>query len=167
MSRWTKMSKEELLEVIRKEIIAIGIDDYPSQTRYTEKSRRETSPSATAARTRLDMTWKEIVDTLGFHYSEKKHELFKERASRKRAKRTSPSPLKGKKTGPIGSKWTRMKRVDLAKRIKKAIRENNIETVNDYREFRLKKKEDYPSYTFIYYYFGNLKDLKNKDVRRW
>ena len=161
------MTKEELLEAIRKEIIETGIDDYPSQTRYSEKSSRETSPSYTTAKKMLNMSWTEIVDSLGFEYTEKKQELHSKNASQPRGKRSKPSPLKGKKRGPIGSKWTRMDRVGLAKKIKQAVKENKIQTIEEYKKFVKQSNGEYPSYNFVHYYFGNFSEIMKKDVRRW
>lgn len=64
-----KMTVEETKELLKKEIIRLGIQDNPSRTVYQKEYQRGAAPSPNNAMKVTGMKWKDLMNELGFKYA--------------------------------------------------------------------------------------------------
>lgn len=76
MFRAKDKTKEELLEVVKKEIIRLGIQDNPKRADYENNRDRELSPSVYTLSAYTKLSWKEIVRELGFDFRKSKKPTY-------------------------------------------------------------------------------------------
>lgn len=58
----------ELLTNLRNEIERIGIQDAPSKTQYNLLRDKKSSPASSTVLSKLDMTWSQVMQILGYRY---------------------------------------------------------------------------------------------------
>lgn len=63
-----KMTVEETKELLKKEIIRLGIQDNPSRTVYQKEYQRGAAPSPNNAMKVTGMKWQDLMNELGFKY---------------------------------------------------------------------------------------------------
>ena len=63
------MTVEETKELLKKEIIRLGIQDNPSRTVYQKEYQRGAAPSPNNARKVTGMKWQDLMNELGFKYN--------------------------------------------------------------------------------------------------
>lgn len=63
-----KMTVEETKELLKKEIVRLGIQDNPSRTVYQKEYQRGTAPSPNNAMKVTGMKWQDLMNELGFKY---------------------------------------------------------------------------------------------------
>lgn len=68
-----KRSVEEIEQVLKHEIIRLGIQDNPSRTVYQKEYQRGVAPSPNGALKATGMKWQELMHELGFDYDGKKN----------------------------------------------------------------------------------------------
>lgn len=64
-----KMTVEETKELLKKEIIRLGIQDNPSRTVYQKEYQRGAAPSPNNAMKVTGMKWQDLMNELGFKYA--------------------------------------------------------------------------------------------------
>lgn len=64
-----KMTVEETKELLKKEIIRLGIQDNPSRTVYQKEYQRGAAPSPNNAMKVTGMKWQDLMNELGFKYN--------------------------------------------------------------------------------------------------
>lgn len=67
-----KMTVEETKELLKKEIIRLGIQDNPSRTVYQKEYERGAAPSPNSAMNVTGMKWQDLMHELGFKYDGQK-----------------------------------------------------------------------------------------------
>ncbi len=67
-----KMTVEETKELLKKEIIRLGIQDNPSRTVYQKEYQRGAAPSPNNAMKVTGMKWQDLMNELGFKYDGQK-----------------------------------------------------------------------------------------------
>ena len=67
-----KITVEETKELLKKEIIRLGIQDNPSRTVYQKKYQRGEAPSPNNAMKVTGMKWQDLMNELGFKYDGQK-----------------------------------------------------------------------------------------------
>lgn len=67
-----KMTVEETKELLKKEIIRLGIQDNPSRTVYQKEYKRGAAPSPNNAMKVTGMKWQDLMHELGFKYDGQK-----------------------------------------------------------------------------------------------
>lgn len=58
----------EIMQVLREEIIKLGIQDNPSRSIYQERYTRGLAPNPNAIMHRTGMSWQELMQSIGFKY---------------------------------------------------------------------------------------------------
>lgn len=66
------MTVEETKELLKKEIIRLGIQDNPSRTVYQKEYQRGAAPSPNNAMRITGMKWQDLMNELGFKYDGQK-----------------------------------------------------------------------------------------------
>lgn len=61
---------EELKEDLKKEIIRLGMENFPSMTEYRKKYARGKAPSASGIMNKTGQNWGELMVELGFEYNQ-------------------------------------------------------------------------------------------------
>lgn len=64
-----KITAEQTKELLKKEIIRLGIQDNPSRTVYQKEYQRGAAPSPNNAMKVTGMKWQDLMNELGFEYA--------------------------------------------------------------------------------------------------
>lgn len=94
MTKWD--TNLEILTALQREIIRLGIQDYPSRTTYQKEYHRGEAPSPNSIMIRTGMKWNKIIETIGFNYD--KSEMIRKRGA-KGGRIGGKAPKKGTNTG--------------------------------------------------------------------
>lgn len=129
-SIWVNKPKEELLELLKEEIVRIGIVDSPSRTKYQEKYDNTKTPHPNTYRNIFGCTWTELMEIIGLNYN---GQAALERSWKVNTKNAV--------------KWADRPQEELLDVISTEIKNKNITGVQDYIE-RYDKKNS-PSYPTI------------------
>lgn len=125
-NRWNQYSDFDVLEMLKKEIKRIGIEDYPSKTRYNELYDSERAMSATMYLNRFNMTWKELMEFIGMEYN-------KTEMARKRGSLGKGVPRKKYET-----KWTKMSDDEMLDVFESELNRLAVRTKQEYADRREK-----------------------------
>lgn len=142
---WGNIPKEELLKMLKEEIIRLGMEDNPNRTDYHEQYDNSKTPSPITYLNMFDCTWEELMVMIGIEYSSKE-------AWSKSGKMNKGMTGRGR--------WNSMTQEELLDVITKEIKEKDIRTSTEYVE-RV-SKEDAPTYVTI----ASLVDGKWKTVKK-
>ena len=110
---WKEYSDEELLDLLKKEIYRLGIQDNPSRTRLQKMYDNKNMPSPNNYKFRFG-SWEDIMGKIDLSYSGKKSQ--RDQTSQKNS---------GKRNAAT---WANMSREDVLEAIFKTINENDIRT---------------------------------------
>lgn len=124
-NKWGKYTDLELLELLKKEIKRIGIEERPSRTEYQKKYNNDNTPAPNTYMYRMKKTWKEIIDIIGLEYEKEDLKYFAGKSN------------KGKK---FNSKW-KISDKEMVAIVKKFIDENHINSSLEYNTIRKESKE--------------------------
>lgn len=69
---WVNHDKDELLDLLKEEIIRIGIQDRPSRTEYQRLYDNTRTPSPNTYRNIFQKSWMELMKTIGLEYDGQK-----------------------------------------------------------------------------------------------
>lgn len=64
-----KITVDQTKELLKKEIIRLGIQDNPSRTVYQKEYQRGAAPSPNNAMKVAGMKWQDLMNELGFKYA--------------------------------------------------------------------------------------------------
>ena len=65
---WRNIPDEELLKMLKDEIVRIGIDGSPSRTEYQEKYDNSKTPHPNTYLSIFNCTWGELMSKIGYNY---------------------------------------------------------------------------------------------------
>ncbi|MEY8736459.1 hypothetical protein AB9M75_04215 [Lactobacillus sp. AN1001] len=68
----SKEKQKSVKAALKKEIIRLGLENYPSLHQYQKKYKRGVAPSPNGAIKITGMKWGELMGDLGFEYDRKK-----------------------------------------------------------------------------------------------
>lgn len=147
---WKKYSDDELLELLKKEIYRLGIQDNPSRTKLQNIYDNNNMPSPNNYKFRFG-SWEEIMEKIDLNYSGKMSQstLTSQKNSGKRNAAT----------------WADMSKEMVINAIFKTINENDIRTNEEYVQNRDRKTS--PSLTTIYKVIGSWKEVKNAYYKKY
>lgn len=144
-------SEDEILDSIKKEIHRLGLEDNLSRTEYAKLYDKNNSLSPTGAMAALNMTWKEIMEELGFEYDE-----IKRKQEKMRVHNT------GKKYAQTWSGMTYQEVLDV---IVEEMRSKDIWTSTQYKELRDRKNT--PSMPMVVKLIGGWGIAKSEYERKY
>lgn len=146
---WRNVSDLEMLQMLKDEIIRIGIEDYPSKTKFNELYDSNNVPGASTYLYRFKKTWVEIIEMIGLEYDQTS------------MRRSIGKLNKGKQ---FKSKWNVIPKKEIFNMIKDFMNENEITTKAEYDEYRkkLNKQNTLPSTSTVLNKFGKWKDISEK-----
>lgn len=124
---WINHDKDELLDLLREEIIRIGIQNKPSRTEYQRLYDNTRTPSPNTYRNIFKKPWTELMNMIGLEYDGQKE--FEE--SKKVSKRNAVM-------------WADMTVESILELVVRDIKKKKIKGVADYVQRRDKKMT--PSY---------------------
>lgn len=145
-SRWDKYSELELLNMLKEEIIRIGIVEHPSKTDYTKLYDNSKSMSAQSYINRFNKTWEELMKTIGVEYDKKS--IYVERGSKGGRMNKAKS---------YETKWTALDDEQLLSFVSEIVLKNGVKTLSDYNEKR--DRDDSPSPAYLRDRLGNWKPM--------
>ena len=147
---WKEYSDEELLDLLKKEIYRLGIQDNPSRTRLQKMYDNKNMPSPNNYKFRFG-SWEEIMEKIGLSYSGKKSQS--DQTSQKNS---------GKRNAAT---WANMSREDVLEAIFKTINDNDIRTNEEYVQNRDRKNS--PALATIYQVIGSWKEVKEAYYKKY
>lgn len=151
--KWSDYSDLELLEKLKKEIIRIGIDGYPSKTQYNKLYDRENCMSASSYLNRFNKTWEELIEMIGLEYDKTS------------VRKKIGAMGKGVKRDSYTSKWDLVSDDELYDAIYEEVFTKGNRTQQMYLDNRDKEKS--PSLSYLKKRLGNwsvvVKHIKNKN----
>ncbi|GEM_PF-4234642 len=140
-TRWGNFSNEELLEMIRKELIRLNMQDNPSKTVFIQRYDNDTCPNPNTVGNRTGKSWRDIVNDFGFEYTTET------------IVKNTRQVNKGRKK----SHWHHMSDEELKEIVFKELKRIKSDRVVDYNEKRDKEKA--PSVPYITKRLGKWRDL--------
>lgn len=144
-SKWDKYSNEELLSLLKKEIVRIGIADSPSRTEYNKRYDKNNAPSATSYANKFG-NWGDIMSMIGLDYDGKK--ILKDRIK-------DPSNFIKKKT-----KWRDVPDEKIIEITVEEMKKKGETRAKNYEEVR--DKDITPTIRILYNRGISWKQIKNK-----
>ncbi|WP_461199208.1 type II toxin-antitoxin system PemK/MazF family toxin [Enterococcus sp. N249-2] len=137
---WRNYSDEEMLEMLKKEIVRLDMAETPSRTRYQEMFDRDQAPSPTVVMHRLNLSWREIMEKIDLTYNKETIEQNKQRAAKR------------------NGKWKTMSDEDIKQIV---IKEFDLIGDNSITSFDKHKSSDAPSSVVLTTRFGSWKVVKD------
>lgn len=146
--KWEKYSDLELLNMLKAEIVRIGIEDHPSRTKYQKLYNRANTPSPSLYMQRFGVSWEKIIASIGFDIST--HNIL-------RVKAGAANGRKAKGIKKKNSKWNRHSNEELFEVVRKEVVSKNIKYASEYGLKR--NTETSPSESIVRSRLGSLKGV--------